>query len=349
MPEVQQPFISVVVPTYNRSSSLRRLLSALERQTYPTERFEVLVVDDGSTDGTQQSLRELKLPYALRLVEQEHDGPAAARNHGVAAARGELIVFLDDDVVPLPELLNEHALTHGSASDLVVIGPMSPPKNWHRPAWVRWEEDLLQIQYRDMMEGKYPCTPRQLYTANASMRRERFLAVGGFDTSFKRAEDVELGYRLRDAGARFIFNPHADVMHYASRTFAAWLRTPYLYGRYDVVMAHDKDQDTLLWATVEFHGRNPLTRALVRLAVGRPRIVSAARTTLRAAVAVAEHVHLRRQWSGYILSAIFNLMYWQGVNQELGGRRAVLDALRAGADIVEMPPVVAEPMPVVSR
>ena len=336
------PFISIVVPTYNRKASLRRLLAAVERQTYPVGEFEVIVVDDGSSDGTREEVRRLQLPFELRLIEQEHAGPAAARNLGVERARGELIVFLDDDVVPVPDLLAEHARTHELRSDLVVIGPMSPPINWHRPAWVRWEEDLLQIQYRDMVAGKYPCTPRQLYTANASTRREQFLAVGGFDTTFQRAEDVELGYRLRDAGARFTFNPRADVMHYASRSFDAWLRTPHQYGRYDVAMARDKGQQTLQWATYEFHSRNPLTRALVKMCVGRPRLVAGARALLRGVVSAADAVGVGPRWTGYILSGIFNLMYWQGAAEELGGRQAVLDALADGARVSSLPPLVDE-------
>ena len=346
---MSQPFISVVVPTYNRSASLRRLLDGLERQTYPVERFEVLVVDDGSTDGTREAVRQTHVPFTLRLIEQDHGGPAVARNRGVNAATGELIVFVDDDVVPASDLLDAHARSHALDNDLVVIGPMSPPKNWRRPAWVRWEEDLLQIQYRDMIEGKYACTPRQLFTANASLRRERFLAVGGFDTSFKRAEDVELGYRLRDAGARFVFNPHADVMHYAARSFDAWLRTPHQYGRYDVAMARDKGQETLQWATYEFHSRNPMTRALVVLCAGRPRLVAAARVGLRAVVEAGDRVGVSPRWTAYVLSGIFNLMYWQGAAEELGGRGALLEALAAGARVESLPPLVSEEMPVPTR
>src|SRR5947209_6149687 len=109
---MSQPLLSIVVPTYNRSNSLRRLLLAIEEQTYPNDRFEVLVVDDGSTDGTPDILRHLVVRFALRLIEQAHGGPSAARNLGVANAGGELIVFLDDDVVPLPDLLLEHARSH---------------------------------------------------------------------------------------------------------------------------------------------------------------------------------------------------------------------------------------------
>ena len=90
------PRVSVVVPTFNRCESLQRLLEALETQTYPATDFEVVVVDDGSTDGTNQMLEQFASRYVLRALWQANAGPAMARNRGVSAAHGALIVFLDD-------------------------------------------------------------------------------------------------------------------------------------------------------------------------------------------------------------------------------------------------------------
>jgi GT2 family glycosyltransferase len=324
------PRVSVVVPTFNRRESLRRLLDALAAQTYPATDFEVLVVDDGSTDGTNQMLERVMPPYALRALWQANAGPALARNRGVAAARGALIVFLDDDVEPLPELLAEHLAAHDDASDLVVIGPMSPPADWPRPAWVRWEEDMLLAQYHAMLAGEYPCTARQFYTGNASLPRARFLDAGGFDGTFKRAEDVELAYRLRDRGARFRFSPRADVKHFASRSFAAWCRTPYQYGRYDVAMGRDKGHEAFACAVHEFHGRHPLNRLLARLCVGRQPLVTGAVALLRTAALAAPRLGVPRA-AGFALSAIFNLLYWQAVSNELGGRTPTWRAIAMAA------------------
>jgi GT2 family glycosyltransferase len=315
-----EPFVSVVIPTFNRRASLRRLLDALAEQTYAPASFEVVVVDDGSTDGTLEMLRGLVLRYALRIVEQPHRGPAAARNVGVERSQGTLVLFLDDDVVPLPDLIAAHVATHLADPDVVVIGPMSPALDWPRPAWVRWEEEKLQVQYRALMAGEYACTPRQFYTANASLLRARFLAAKGFDPSFKRAEDVELAYRLRDQGARFVFEPRADVVHYPSRSFESWCRTPYLYGCYDVIMHRDKGHETLSCAASEFHQRHPLNRLLARLCVGREILVRGAVLTMAAAASAAERLGTRRV-AAVALSGVFNLLYWQGVCDELGSRR----------------------------
>ena len=123
------------------------------------------------------------------------------------------------------------------------------------------------------------------------MSLEPAIRAGGFDPAFKRAEDVELAYRLRDVGMRFVFNPRADVRHYASRSFSAWLRTPYQYGRYDVIMARDKGQETLQCATYEFYERNWLTRAMTRLCVGRPMLFGASMQLMRMAAQAADRRH----------------------------------------------------------
>ncbi|MDQ6671989.1 MAG: glycosyltransferase [Chloroflexota bacterium] len=330
MDSVSRPLVSVVVPTYNRRSSLQRLLEALGRQTYPSQCLEVVVVDDGSTDGTLDFARQLHPGFALRVLEQPHGGPAAARNRGVAAAQGSLILFLDDDVAPAPELVQEHVDSHTSEPNAVVIGPMSPPAAWPRPIWVRWEEEQLQAQYRAMLAGVWSCTARQFYTGNASLARAQFIEAKGFDTSFQRAEDVELGYRLDENGARFIFNARADVLHYAWRSFDSWCRTPYQYGRYDVIMQRDKGRHTLDWASREFHGRKNINRALVSVCAGRGRTGRAVVGGLRALVRVAAGVGAQRTAQN-ALSAIFGVLYWQGVCDEMGDRRMLWRTIAAAA------------------
>jgi GT2 family glycosyltransferase len=316
------PTVSVVTPTFDRRASLERLLGSLARQLFPADDFEVIVVDDGSSDGTVDHLRRARYPFALKFAQQPHRGPASARNLGVAQATGRLVLFLDDDVIAPPALVAQHVKAHAASPDSVVIGPMSPPEGWRRPSWIRWEEAKLRRQYDAMVAGVYRCTPRQLFTANASLPRDRFLASGGFDPAFIRAEDVELGYRLRDLGMRFVFEPAAEVIHFASRSFASWCRTPYQYGRNDVVMESRKGHESLSAARHEFGSRHPLTRLLARICVGRPPLAAGARGALGAIARASGWLGLEGA-SALALSALFNLLYWQGVCDELGGRRHV--------------------------
>jgi GT2 family glycosyltransferase len=305
------------------------MLAGLSSQTCALDNFEVVVVDDGSSDGTVEQLQREQLPFVLRSVRQSNRGPAAARNLGVERARGQLVLFLDDDVVPDATLIAIHLEAHRTQPSRVVVGPMLPAHDWPRSAWVRWEEEKLQLQYKAMLDGEYPCTPRQFYTANASLRRDQFLEAGGFDATFKRAEDVELAYRLRDRGAIFCFEPRAIVTHYPTRTFAAWCRTPYQYGRYDVVMHRDKGHEALPCAAVEFHRRQALNRWLARLCVGRPRLLGATIGGLRGLAWAGDRVRARGIASR-ALSGIFNLLYWQGVCDEFGSQALVWRTVAAG-------------------
>lgn len=311
------PALSVVIPTYTRRESLRRCLDSLTAQLEPPP-FEVIVVDDGSRDGTPEMLAQYRPCYPLRTLRTKTAGPAAARNRGAAEAEGEYLLFIDDDVVAHPSLLAIHMASHRAEPEAVVIGTMMPPQGERLPSWVRWEQEVLDKQYRAMLEGRWGPTPRQFYTANASLARRYFQAAGGFDPDYKRAEDVELGYRLRDLGLRFLFRPDAVVTHYAGRSLRAWWRIPYLYGIYDVRMWRDKGRRHIL-ALIgqEFPQRHPLVQQFVRLLVGgstRARGMAASAVGLAVVAGRVGPFPLAR-WA---YSLAFNLLYYQGVCDELG-------------------------------
>ncbi len=319
--------LSVVIPTYSRRESLRRCLDSLATQKEPPT-FEVIVVDDGSQDGTAEMLARYQPRYPLRVLSTERAGPAAARNLGAAEAKGEYLLFIDVDVVAHPGLFAIHMTSNRAQLEDVVFGPMIPPAGERLPSWVRWEQEVLDKQYRAMLEGRWEPTPRQFYTANASLARRHFQSAGGFDPSYKRAEDVELGYRLLDLGLRFVFRPDAVVTHYAGRSLRAWWRIPYQYGIYDVRMWRDKGRSHILGLIGrEFPQRHPLVQQLVRLSVGgsaRAKAVAASAVGL-AVVAGGVRLYPLARWA---YSLAFNLLYYQGLSDELGSTlrfRSVID------------------------
>ena len=127
--------VSVVIPTYNRRDVLRDMLMSLARQTLPCERYEVVVVVDGSTDGTWEMLQELETPYQLSSHYQTNaglgsevfsSGVSVARNRGARLAQGQVVLFMDDDLDALPELLEEHARVHRTVLNAVVLGCLLP-------------------------------------------------------------------------------------------------------------------------------------------------------------------------------------------------------------------------------
>ena len=195
---------SIVLPTYNRQSCIIDCLRSLERQTLSPAVFEVIVVDDGSTDGTEQVVQhyipETKL--AVRYIRQQHAGPGAARNFGVQHARAELIAFLEDDVVADSRWL-ECALSRFSSGDIAGLEGVTLLEGSSAPVRVFDASEYLSF---------IPC--------NLFLRKETFLRCGGYDTDFfdKHTnlyfrEDAEFGYRLLEHGERLVRADDVVVYH----------------------------------------------------------------------------------------------------------------------------------------
>lgn len=317
------PAATVVLPTYGRRASLLMVLWSLAQQRVPAGTFEVVVICDGDVDGSAAACEQLtpRLPYTLRVLTQPNQGPAAARNRGVREAYAPLIVFLDDDVAPSEGWLATHLAAHAQDEMLVTIGPLLPPTDMRLSTWAAWEEAALCRQYSAMISGRWQPTYRQFYTGNAAVRASHILAAGGFDPSYRRAEDVELALRLRDRGLRFRFLPDAKGRHYISRTFAAWLRLPAAYGAADVAMARAGRPRVLEQMAEEYQDRSRLVRFLAECCTGRPFAVRSVVAILSVFVRIADALP-SRPLGHLACSLIFNTRYYDGVAEALGGRMA---------------------------
>lgn len=317
------PLVSVVIPTYNRLERLKRVLNAFEAQTCAPDAFEVVVVSDGSTDGTDHHLATATHGFSLTTATQANAGPAAARNHGVELARAGLVLFVDDDVVATPTLVERHlAAHHRLGPDHVVIGPMNTPPDFTMTPWVQWEQAMLYKQYDALRSGRLQVTHRQFYTGNASVSRARLLEAGGFDTRFRRAEDVELSFRLHLAGLRFAYADDAVGYHYAERSFDSWLRNAHAYGVNEVVFGVGEGQDPkLLRVHAEYGGRHPLVRVMARLVTTVPAAARVLDPVFTALAGAADRAGAHRA-NRFALSALFNMAYYRGMAGELGGASA---------------------------
>lgn len=330
---------SVVVATFNRSMGLRRLLEALKNQTIGPNRFEVIVVDDGSTDSTSRLLSTFTSPYRLRWFRQRNQGPAAARNAAIEAAIGDIIVTLDDDVIPAPDLLELHLAAHTGDQALAVIGRFAPPEDIGRlQPWVAWEFAGLERQYQAMTSGRWAPTPRQFYTANSSVPRWAYLKAGMFDPLFRRAEDVELAYRLQDIGLQFRFLPEAVIQHSPDRTFEGWQRIASQYGFYDVIMWRHKGRSHLIpLMGHEFRTQRPrILQMAARVLVGRKLLIKVSVSLAGRAANTFTAMGLKNL-SMPLYSAIFNLLYWQGMTQALGKREHFLAAIAPPPEATDAP------------
>jgi GT2 family glycosyltransferase len=208
--------VSVVVPTAGRPDLIVRLLEALARQTLPADRFEVVVTDDGSDPPVAPRLAQLALPYRLECEWQPRSGPAAARNRAIAKARGRLLVILNDDAGPPPDLLERHVAAHAESNVArAFLGGFDFAPDCETPFAVAVTRLGLVFPFHEL-DRAGPNGGRFFWTCNLSVPRQAVLDAGGFDASFTRpiCEDVELGVRLEQRGVRVHFLGGAPCLHH---------------------------------------------------------------------------------------------------------------------------------------
>ncbi|HBB65751.1 MAG: hypothetical protein A2X28_06015 [Elusimicrobia bacterium GWA2_56_46] len=213
--------LTVVIPTHNRVDTLKKCLKALCGQTYSAADYGIIVVDDGSTDGTAAYAEALKkdFPVELACLRQENKGPAAARNLGIKAARGEIILFIGDDIIADSRLLEEHAAWHAAhpGDEAAMLGYTTWSGEITITPFMKWlESSGLQFGYGALEDGSGADPARFFYTSNLSVKRAFLTANGLFDEDFPYAafEDMELGLRLGGKGLSLFFNRAAVGLHY---------------------------------------------------------------------------------------------------------------------------------------
>lgn len=208
------PELSVVIPTYNRLETLRRVLALLLAQDLPPQAYDVIVCDSNSNDGTAEFVAGVVAQHGnVRYLPGTYTGRAMARNAGISAARGEVVLFNDADILPSPDLLSRHLERHRTRRDIAVVG-------WE--VQVRDYDDYLDKRdHPSKRVALHPPTRTRLswlyfLTGNASVRRDDLLRVGCFDESFTGYghEDLELGFRLTRAGIDILYEPRAVNYHW---------------------------------------------------------------------------------------------------------------------------------------
>ncbi len=196
---------SVIIPTYNSEDTIGMCLAALYNQSINKDEYEIILVDDGSTDNTKNIVKD----FPVRYCYQENSGPASARNKGAGLAKGEIILFTDADCVPDYNWISE------------MIKPFKDPEVVAVKGAYRTLQDSIvarfaQLEFEERFEMlKKMGSIDMIDTYSAAFKKGVFLKMGGFDTGFPVAnnEDTELSYRMSKEGFKMVFNPDAVVCH----------------------------------------------------------------------------------------------------------------------------------------
>jgi glycosyltransferase involved in cell wall biosynthesis len=317
--------VSVVVPTYRKKELLACTLNSLSAQTYPHDLVEVVVVDDCSEDGTGEFLEGVEAPYrVLALRHETNRGRAAARNTGIAAASGEIVVFLDDDMRADPRLLSSHVRFHDAHPNAAAIGnAVTAPELG----------DSLLFRYIDS-RGVHKLPPggrspaRYFVTNNASVPRRALTEAGLFDEAFRSYgfEDTELAFRLEErAGVSFWYlrEALAQHIHYHSvdqflekRRTAARSSLSYLLEKHPG-RARDLSVEALLPPSRADGSGLRLRKLVVALLMARPFTVAARRL-------------VEERWLGRAAYPVFD--YLIGAAYYRGLREAAVSPVDSGTE-----------------
>lgn len=231
---MKRHFVSVVIPTYNRGKKLSKTLESLIAQSYPKDGYEVIVVDDGSTDNTGEVVKEFRRKFKkFRYFKQENRGPAAARNIGIKNSRGEIIAFTDDDCIVPRDWLDRLVATYERFPDVVGVGGYIEAREdiLKKNIFAQYESYEARVIYglgREVIFGGAD-TPG-MGTANVSFKKQVLEEVGGFDEFFRSAagEDMDLKKRIGEKGYKFVYIPLkvTHIQDYSFRRFViqSWVR-----------------------------------------------------------------------------------------------------------------------------
>jgi len=321
---VTVPRVSIVVPTHERRDSVLRLLAALGGQTAASDVFEVVIVIDGSTDGTQEAVNTQAAAFRLRSVSQPQRGRAAACNAGARVATGDVLVFLDDDMEPLAGFVAAHLDAHASGAAIGIVGAAPIVVAADAPPLVTYRAAGFTKKLARLAQRRDDLAFTDVYTGNFSIRRDLFTAVGGYDEEFRLYghEDYELVLRLGQLGVRFQFDAAAVARQHYTKDFRGLAANVSAEGHTAVLFALKHPDVVAVLPLNKYAKRSRRRRTMLAafLTLGR-----AYRGFPSRAIALIERLERRSAPSAYPAlfaryGLVFDVLYWLGVEQALHDR-----------------------------
>jgi len=212
--------LSVIIPVYNQGKIFTKTLKALFEQNFPEEKYEIIIVDDGSIDNTLRVLNSFKNKKKnLKIFKTlSKHGKGSARNLGIKNAKNEVVVFLDGDILAHPNLLREHSNWHKkfNKKNFAMVGYITWFPKLKITPFMNWLEHGGKQLAFDELKNNERINYNHFYTGNASLKKDFLIKNGLFDEDFGRNmyEDLELAYRLMKKNLKIIYNKKAIGYHF---------------------------------------------------------------------------------------------------------------------------------------
>jgi len=224
--------VSVIVPTYNNAPTLPKCIDSLARQTYPRQQYEVIIVNDGSTDTTAMLLSQLSLPPNFRVIHHPvNRGLASARNSAIRQAKGEILLFLDADMTTTSDFIARHAQRHAAPHVIGILSAIMPAE----PSRDKYQRYLYEARRGARRFQPHLPLPFQVFVLGCtSVKRAAFESVGLFleELTTYGGEDTEFAYRLWQRYPKgLFFDPQIKVYHHHQRTLEEALHLVENFGR----------------------------------------------------------------------------------------------------------------------
>lgn len=218
---MNQDHLSVILPTFARPKLLRRTLEGLCDQRDSESLAEVIVVSDGFDDKAELVTRDFSNRLPIHFLDQPKRNVSSARNRGIAFASSPILLLLDDDIVPSPDLISEHTRFHKERSqeNAALLGYVTWHPDLHASHFMRWYGEYGALFGYSLLKDNQEVDPRFFYSCNISLKREFLTTHGGFNESLTVLEDNELGFRLAQQRMQLFFRKSAMGYHYQTFTF----------------------------------------------------------------------------------------------------------------------------------
>jgi len=224
------PEISVIIPCKNRGDVLEKTLTALENQDCPADLYEVIVVDDQSTDSTAEIVKQYSAHGKIKLEYVRGSGKSAgdARNRGIARSSGDILLFMDADTIPEPDVVEKHMLMqYHYDAPVCIMGEVKMAGELNTPDQARLWETRLKLNGEKCQQVDW----WKYRTANTSIAKIAVHSVGGFNDNLVAAEDKELACRLAKIGVTFYYTGEISATHYHPMNLNGYLEKGALYGK----------------------------------------------------------------------------------------------------------------------